>query len=1282
MDKRMERAAGAFISTAFYVVTDDGDFTILYANRHFYELLERTEEEVKGKYGSRLSALLNPDDLRNFRDRLKNSAEAYGRLRFRKKDGSYAYTDTSAANTGNGRLFCISWDVTEYEKKISEIKELEYKLGLVMARTGCVTFEYYPMKKKALYCVRTGTNSTTEFAAENFPDSLILSGTVHPDSARDFAGAVNDMAMGAASFSCEIKMKMPGREEYGWYILSMEKNVREGTPRITGLMEDITGRKEAVLAYLRETKCYQAMLSDTEAWGDADIDENRINKAGGLWSVYNGPANAMTYDGIIENFAKKTVHPADRKHYTAVAERENLISSHKNGISKLGCEFRCVMPQNKLVWMRLTVHIFYDPANGHLSASMHLNDIDREKKKELRLQKESRRDPLTDFYNRRMTEASVKEYLANWDKKAPCAFIILDIDDFKDINDSYGHAAGDRVLRKFASILKNFFGRDDIIGRFGGDEFIVFIKNAGSERAVKERLESVINAMKESGGIPVSCSIGAAMGPQCGTDYEKLFHCADSAMYQAKKNDGKASFVFYGVSEIPGPAEARAEGERETFREKISENEKTEPVSESGESVSDSLSLDGLLNAEGDMAYIIDADTYELLEGNRAFYGRLGISESDLRGVKCYEALHGRNAPCPFCSKLNWSEEKFYLWKNYNLLLEREFLIKNKLMRRRGKTAVLAVLIDISGGGNIADLADGGINAESVLLNCVYKITAADSLEAALNTALEAAAHFYGAEKAQLWEKSMPDGEFVLSCEYSKDTDAALPVSYERTVSRFLGEISGGGIWADTPEDMLRLSFDMYKLMKSMGISNYRVSPLADREETYGCVVVENTRARSRHASFIESLCLFIVKEIQKYRREGTIEYMRRHDALTGLPNRISYEEYTGSFNGDRLSSVGVLAANINELGKTNNSMGYDAGNSVISEMAFTLRKIFGDYKIFRPSGDEFIVAAENISRESFEEKALILKNAIDRSDKLSAAVGYVWDDEEKNLGLLIWHSYELMKMNKRLYYDSGSGGDADPARYEMLSGLLSSIENGDFLVYLQPKKDILENRITGAEALARYRENDGTISPPAKFIGRLEEKGLIRYVDFFVFEEVCRILERRKKEGRPDLKISVNFSRITLFESETPALMEAIADKYDADRKNIEIEITESVSEMGKNVLCRIVRDIKNAGFSVSLDDFGTKYTNLSTLADILFDVLKLDKSLINTLTDSATNRIIVKNVITMCRELGAEVIAEGVETKEQEKILTDLGCRYVQGYLYGKPMPENEFEKTESKG
>ncbi|MBQ3033273.1 MAG: EAL domain-containing protein, partial [Deferribacterales bacterium] len=1009
-----------------------------------------------------------------------------------------------------------------------------------------------------------------------------------------------------------------------------------------------------------------------DAWGQIDIHDDKIVKFGGLWSAYNNLMNTMSYSELSTSFINKVVHPADRAHYLSVIDKENLISSYKNNIPKLGCEFRRIVEQNKMVWMRLTVNVFPDPITDHLAAVLYIKNIDKEKKNELMLQRESRRDSLTGCLNRKMTETSIREYISGT-RSSAYAFIILDLDDFKDINDTYGHSTGDKVLVTFASVLKKQLKKDDIIGRFGGDEFIAFIKDISSdepEKYIANILANIIKSFSDSLEISVSCSIGAVIGPKYASSYEKLFQCADSALYSSK-NKGKSTFTLYNGSHTSSSETGMVKPDK-PIRSGNPVQYLFEDEVENGALVCDFATL---LGEHGDMAYIVDINTFELIKGNKAFYDRVGVSEEDWIGVKCYELLHERNTPCPFCSKLNWSDEKFYIWKNYNQILEQDFLIKNKLINWKGQTVMLAIAVDISNNKNVTDFVDYSINSEKMLINAIYKITEATSIEESISISLEAIAHFYKADRVQLWEKGIPNGEYVLSNEYCLDEKMSFPTSYERTVASFLDE-NHGNLYAENPDDMLIHSFDMYKQMKSMSINNYRVAQIISNGDIFGCIVIENVRTYHKYTSFIDSLRYFIVKEIQRYMREGKFEYMRRHDTLTGLLNRVSYEEYTGSFNAERISSVGVLAANINELNKINNSLGYNEGNAVIKEISTMLKKIFNNAKIFRPSGDEFIVAAENISKDTFEENAAILKNALNCSDKYSVAVGYVWDNVEKNLGLLIWHSYEIMKINKQLYHNRGIDSSSHP-KYEMLNQLLSGLEKGDYIVYYQPKKDLIKNEIIGAEALIRQVKDDGKVAVPAEFLKKFEENGIIRYIDLFVFEEVCKLLERRQNDGCKPLKISVNFSKITLFESEILTVIEGIISKYNIDKKFIEIEITESISGMGKNILCRIAQDIKNSGFSLSLDDFGIKHSNLSSLADVSFDVIKLDKSLIHSLIDNTSNRIILKNIINMCNELGSKVIAEGVETVEQEQILADLGCRFVQGYLYGKPMPVEEFKQ-----
>lgn len=244
-----------------------------------------------------------------------------------------------------------------------------------------------------------------------------------------------------------------------------------------------------------------------------------------------------------------------------------------------------------------------------------------------------------------------------------------------------------------------------------------------------------------------------------------------------------------------------------------------------------------------------------------------------------------------------------------------------------------------------------------------------------------------------------------------------------------------------------------------------------------------------------------------------------------------------------------------------------------------------------------------------------------------------------------------------------------------MLSELISSLENREFEVYLQPKVELAHGNVIGAEALIRYRHKELGIIGPDKFIDTLERNNLIRYIDLFVFEEVCRLLSQWRHAGLMTPIISLNFSRLTLLERDILSTMEKIISRYDIPRKFIEIEITESMANIGKSILYQVAGELYDAGFNISLDDFGTKYTNLSILADIDFSMLKLDKSLIETLVDQNNNQIILKNIIYMCKDLGIDVIAEGVETQDQAQVLQDLKCKLGQGYLFGKPMPIQVF-------
>lgn len=172
-------------------------------------------------------------------------------------------------------------------------------------------------------------------------------------------------------------------------------------------------------------------------------------------------------------------------------------------------------------------------------------------------------------------------------------------------------------------------------------------------------------------------------------------------------------------------------------------------------------------------------------------------------------------------------------------------------------------------------------------------------------------------------------------------------------------------------------------------------------------------------------------------------------------------------------------------------------------------------------------------------------------------------------------------------------------------------------------------------------------------------------------------MIKRWKECDLPQIPVSLNFSRATLLEENLIEKMEQLVLRYGVDRSLVEIEITESLGEVARNTVAQIGNQIVQAGFHIILDDFGTKYSNLSFLSLLHFHNLKLDKSLVNHLLTNRNARIIVKNIVALCRELNVEVLAEGVENQEQLDVLKELECFLIQGYFYSKPLSCTEFEE-----
>ena len=246
----------------------------------------------------------------------------------------------------------------------------------------------------------------------------------------------------------------------------------------------------------------------------------------------------------------------------------------------------------------------------------------------------------------------------------------------------------------------------------------------------------------------------------------------------------------------------------------------------------------------------------------------------------------------------------------------------------------------------------------------------------------------------------------------------------------------------------------------------------------------------------------------------------------------------------------------------------------------------------------------------------------------------------------------------------------------EIESEMNKALSKGEFKVYIQPKWDIVKDCVVGGEALVRWINSEGKMVYPSDFIPIFESNGFIEKIDFYMLEQICIKMRDLSNAGNYKIyPISVNQSRILINNPDYLDIVHKILERYDTEVNNIQLEITESVFFEEKEKMKEVILGLKKLGLNLAMDDFGSGYSSLNILKEIPFDVLKIDKAFFDETLTSDTSKIILKKIMEMAEGIGLDVICEGVEEQSQVEFLRDYGARTVQGYLYGKPMPMDEF-------
>ena len=417
------------------------------------------------------------------------------------------------------------------------------------------------------------------------------------------------------------------------------------------------------------------------------------------------------------------------------------------------------------------------------------------------------------------------------------------------------------------------------------------------------------------------------------------------------------------------------------------------------------------------------------------------------------------------------------------------------------------------------------------------------------------------------------------------------------------------------------------------------------------------------------------------------VDYLATYDELTGIYNKQAFYAKTKEMlldNPDK--NFDLLRINIERFKVLNDLFGESTGDKLLRYIGKFLKEINLPLCVSgRLYADNFVVcyeAGKGDSRRMINTLQMVADSfAINNRTILSFGL-YRIDDKNLPVSVMcdranmaLWKAKGNFK-NPYCEYDEKMRQQVLKEQ-KIINAMEMAIQNKEFTLYLQPKYDIEKDTIIGAEALVRWISLENGFISPGDFIPVFEKNGFVYEVDKFIWEESCRYLRKWLDEGREVHPISVNVSRIDLYDPKLVQHLVDLREKYQLPSQYLELEITESAYTEDPEQIITITRQLREAGFVILMDDFGTGYSSLNMLKDIQIDVLKLDMGFLKSSDYSAKGGNILTAILKMAESLKMQTIAEGVETKEQVEFLKSIGCKYVQGFYYSKPLPVDEFEK-----
>ena len=442
------------------------------------------------------------------------------------------------------------------------------------------------------------------------------------------------------------------------------------------------------------------------------------------------------------------------------------------------------------------------------------------------------------------------------------------------------------------------------------------------------------------------------------------------------------------------------------------------------------------------------------------------------------------------------------------------------------------------------------------------------------------------------------------------------------------------------------------------------------------------------------------INRMQKAIRDSfsQLEYQSLHDSLVDLPNRRSLKidlEKRVKECREKGEYAALYFLDLDFFKVLNDSLGHTVGDAVLLEVAKRLRRLqkWG-VKVYRIGGDEFLILTKPLSKEKKEAEAFTLELTKEiqslleedivlehRTIKITASIGIELFKEADDAETVIMHADNALYQakeggrNRFAFFYEHMQSDADK-RLEMEQMLHKVLQDDEFIIYFQPKFD-RERKIRSAETLVRVKGIDGELVSPGEFIPLAQKTGMILEIDRQIVRKVFEFIRQNKQkiENTTLKSIAINISPNQFIMADFPRFMVNEAKRYGIDPDFIILEITEEAVVSNVDYALQAMLELKKHGFHFSIDDFGTGYSSMRYLMNFPLDELKIDKSFIDHILDNERSVAVIQTIITLAKNFHLNVVAEGIETKEQLEAIYKYGDVLVQGYVFSRPLPKEEF-------